>query len=194
MIALIDNFDSFTWNIMDYLQRCGLECHCFRSNEITIEELQKLSPKGIVLSPGPGRPVDHPLLFPLIEKFIEQIPILGICLGHQAIGEYFGSRLIKSPLPVHGKQSTLGHNGHSFFDGIAGEFKVGRYHSLVLESLGQSQFEVTSTTVNDGLIMSFAHTELPLWGIQFHPESVLTPGGLTMLKNWSDYFSRRGIL
>jgi anthranilate synthase/aminodeoxychorismate synthase-like glutamine amidotransferase len=194
MIALIDNFDSFTWNIVDYLRRCGLDCYCYRNDEISIEELEQLPLEGIVLSPGPGRPADHPLLFTLIDRFKEKLPILGVCLGHQAIGEYFGCELTKAPLPVHGKQSRLTHIGDDFFRDIAKEFTVGRYHSLVLSDLGQTDLIITSQTISDKLPMGIAHPEWPLYGIQFHPESVLTPDGLMMISNWADYFIRQGIL
>ncbi len=184
MILLIDNYDSFTYNIYDYLQQCHADCVLYRNNEISLAEIEALNPEAIVLSPGPGKPSDHKLMFQVLDKYFAMKPILGVCLGQQAIGEFFGAELVKAPVPVHGKISMLRHNGHRMFNGVDKNFQVGRYHSLVLENCDENVLEITSKTA-DGLNMSLAHKQLPIWAVQFHPESVLTPQGMKIIKNWT---------
>jgi anthranilate synthase/aminodeoxychorismate synthase-like glutamine amidotransferase len=188
MIALIDCFDSFTWNIHDYIIRNGGDSHYFRIDQVSVEDLKKMPLKGIVLSPGPGRPSDYPLLFEILESF-SNIPILGICLGHQAIGEFFGAKLTKAPYPVHGKITEIQHNGHLLFQKIPEFTEVGRYHSLLIASIDDCPLIPTSFTT-EGLIMSIIHKDLPVWGVQFHPESVLTKYGQKMIANWIDNMFR----
>lgn len=187
MILLIDNFDSFTYNLYDYLQQCGQEVKLYRNNEINCEEAEALQPAGIVFSPGPMSPQQHPLMMQLIERNFQQIPMLGVCLGYQALGQFFGAELVKAPLPTHGKVAVVEHNGHKMFSQIPSTFNVTRYHSLVLQGLENTLFEMNSST-RDGLAMSAAHKELPLWGVQFHPEAVLTEHGLQLLRNWVRLF------
>lgn len=184
MILLIDNYDSFTYNIYDYLQQCHAECVLYRNNEISLADIEALNPEAFVFSPGPGRPADHALMFQVLEKYHQEKPILGVCLGQQAIGEFFGAELVKAPVPVHGKLSMLEHNGHAMFSGIDKNFQVGRYHSLVLEKCNEDVLEITSKT-KEGLNMSLAHKTLPIWAVQFHPESVLTPQGIQIIRNWT---------
>ncbi|MGZ5244079.1 MAG: anthranilate synthase component II [Bacteroidia bacterium] len=184
MILLIDNYDSFTYNIYDYLQQCHTNCVLYRNNEISLAEIETLNPEGFVFSPGPGKPADHPLMFQVLEKYYSQKPILGVCLGQQAIGEFFGAELVKAPVPVHGKMSMVEHYGHRMFTGIDNFFQVGRYHSLVLEKCDEKVLEITSKT-KEGLCMSLAHKTLPIWAVQFHPESVLTPQGKQIIRNWT---------
>lgn len=183
MILLIDNFDSFSCNIYDYVLQCGVLCAMYRNDSISIEEIKALNPAGIIISPGPGRPEDHKLIRPLLETFHENSPIFGICLGHQAIGEFFGAKLIKAPVPVHGKVSDIFHHGHPMFAGIPSPHAVTRYHSLVLDRLEGTGLEETSHTP-DGIIMSLAHSTLPIWGVQYHPEAILSEYGLRLFKNW----------
>jgi len=187
-ILLIDNFDSFTYNIYHYILLCGIDCRLIRNDENVEEVLQTEKFSGIIFSPGPMRPENHPVIFDLIEKYHTTLPMLGICLGHQAMGEYFGANLVKSPKPMHGKISAIHHTGHVMFSGIPGEINVARYHSLIVEGLEKTVLKITSVTA-EGLPMSFAHKDLPLWGIQFHPEAIQTQYGLKMLKNWTSIFS-----
>ena len=187
-VLLIDNFDSFTYNVYHYIQMCGVECHFMRNNEPVMKELENHDYSGIVFSPGPMKPDNHPLMFEILEKYNTLKPILGICLGHQAIGQFFGANIIKAAKPVHGKISRIHHTGHHMFTDIPENVFVARYHSLVVAELDKTALNVTSTT-DEGLPMSFAHKELPIWGVQFHPEAIQTEYGLKMLKNWTSIFS-----
>jgi anthranilate synthase/aminodeoxychorismate synthase-like glutamine amidotransferase len=159
-----------------------------RNKESVMAEIEQSKPEGIVFSPGPMRPNQHPLMFEVLEKYYTSLPILGICLGHQAIGEFFGATLLKAPKPVHGKISNISHTGHFMYNGIPKNLDVARYHSLVLAEVEKSPLFITSAT-NDGLPMSVAHKYLPIWGLQFHPEAIQTEYGLQMLKNWTSIFS-----
>jgi anthranilate synthase component 2/para-aminobenzoate synthetase component 2 len=183
LILLIDNYDSFTYNIYDYVLQCGATCALYRNDSISLEEIISMRPSGIIISPGPKRPEDHALIFPLLEYFHDKIPILGICLGHQAIGEFFGCGLIKAPEPSHGKTAEIVHYGHAMYDAIPSPHIVTRYHSLILNSMNSSPLVVTART-SKGLIMSLAHKTLPVWGVQYHPEAILTSHGLQLFKNW----------
>lgn len=182
MILLIDNYDSFTYNISDYLAQLGSEIIVKRNDAISVEEIKILSPRAIVLSPGPKKPVDAGITMQLIDAFHQSIPILGICLGYQAIGEYFGCRLTKSPIPYHGKTSQIFHDGKEIFEGIRQPATVMRYHSLNLEGITQDILITASTA--SGEPMALKHRHLPLTGLQFHPESILTQDGMRMLQNW----------
>ena len=163
---------------------CGVDCNLMRNDEAVDAAIQTGNYKGIIFSPGPMRPENHPAIFQLIEKYHKAIPMLGICLGHQAIGKYFGADLVKSPKPMHGKISKVCHRGHAMYSGIPREIYVARYHSLIVQGFEKTELITTSET-DDGLPMSFAHKELPLWGIQFHPEAIQTQFGLKMIKNWT---------
>lgn len=185
MIVLYDNYDSFTYNLLHYLRQHGSEVKVIRNDEETAGSIARLRPRGIVLSPGPGRPEKSGGLMELIGYFHDKCPILGICLGHQALGCYFGAQLVHASVPMHGKTSRIRHNRHLSFDGIPGETTVMRYHSLLLESAPPS-WEVTATS-GQGEIMAMAHRSFPLWGFQFHPESVLTRDGFQMIGNWINY-------
>jgi anthranilate synthase/aminodeoxychorismate synthase-like glutamine amidotransferase len=187
MILLLDNFDSFTWNIYHYALMAGLDCKLYRSNEISMQEIKKMDPAGFIFSPGPKRPENHPLMFEILEQYHSLKPILGICLGHQAIGEYFGMELVKAPQPVHGKTSTIRHEGHEMFHKLPSSLEVTRYHSLILERAENKYLEFTSRS-EDGLLMSLAHKQFPVWGMQFHPEAILTEHGLRMIENWAALF------
>ncbi|GAB4493234.1 MAG: aminodeoxychorismate/anthranilate synthase component II [Saprospiraceae bacterium] len=182
-ILLLDNYDSFTYNLYDYLLQTGVECQVLRNDALPLSAFEQPDFDAIVFSPGPKRPADAGLMLPLIERFHDRIPMLGICLGHQALGEFFGAKLIKAKVPMHGKTTEIRHNGHPIFAEIPTRFTVMRYHSLLLESLDDTPLECLAETA-DGEIMALSHRTLPLTGVQFHPESILTEHGLQMLKNW----------
>lgn len=186
-VLIIDNYDSFTYNLYDYFLQLDCSCQVIRNDELSFEEFQKLEFDTIVFSPGPQQPNDAGLLMPLIDYFHDKKPILGICLGHQGVGEYFGARLKKAKLPVHGKTSLLRHQGHLLFEKLPSSFKVMRYHSLILEDFERTPLDVIAET-GDGEVMAIAHQKLPIVGVQFHPESILTEHGLQMLENWLFYF------
>ena len=182
-ILLVDNYDSFTYILYDYFLQLGVDCIVIRNDELSFDQILKLEFDALVLSPGPKRPEDAGLMPELIAYFHDKKPILGICLGHQGIGEFFGAKLIKAKLPVHGKTSTLFHHNHDLFKGLPDHFEVMRYHSLVLKNIEVTDLEEIATT-SSGEAMAIAHKKLPIIGVQFHPESILTEHGLQMLKNW----------
>lgn len=182
-VLLLDNYDSFTYNLYDYLLQAGVECDVYRNDALSLDDFEFLDFQAIVLSPGPKRPADAGLMLPLIAQFCQKVPILGICLGHQALGEIFGARVVKARLPMHGKTSVIRHLGHPLFEGIPEYFEVMRYHSLLLESLEGMPLRSIAQSAT-GEIMAMEHTALPLLGVQFHPESILTEFGLQLLKNW----------
>lgn len=186
MILLIDNYDSFTYNLCQYIEMLGARCRVVRNDEIALAEIEDLSPSRIVLSPGPGRPGDAGITLSAVSHFAGRIPILGVCLGHQAIGEAFGGKVIRAPMPCHGKLSTIHHVSRNIFSGIANPMTVARYHSLMIdeESLPPC-LEVTART-DDGLIMGIRHREFEIEGVQFHPESVATDHGLRLMRNFLD--------
>ena len=181
-LLLIDNFDSFTYNLWHYFLQLGASCEVVRNDHIDINALKSGSYDGLVLSPGPRKPADAGMLMECVGALHRSVPMLGICLGHQAIGAYFGASLVKASLPVHGKTSRIVHRGDPLFAGLPETFSVMRYHSLILENL-PSCLECIAQTAR-GEVMALRHRELPLTGIQFHPESVLTEYGLAMLQNW----------
>jgi anthranilate synthase component 2 len=183
MLLLIDNYDSFTYNLKDYFEQLGEECTVVRNDELTIDEIEKLTFDKIVLSPGPERPEKAGILNAVIERFYTRHPILGICLGHQALGEFFGMQLVKAKYPMHGKISIIKHNGDEVFDAMPKQFEVCRYHSLVLVQSQQSTIKAIATT-NEGEIMAIKHSTLPIYGVQFHPEAILTQHGIPFLRNW----------
>ena len=169
--------------LRDYLAQCGEECKVVRNDELSIEAIEQLDFDKIVLSPGPRSPAEAGITLALINRYYPSKPILGICLGHQAIGQFFGASLVKAPNPMHGMTSTIYHNGHPIFAGLPEEITVMRYHSLILTNIDCSPLQVIATTAS-GEIMAVAHPTLPIIGLQFHPESILTEQGLKMIKNW----------
>lgn len=185
-LLLIDNYDSFTYNLRDYLLQLDCEVLTVRNDEGTLDELPLDRVDGIVVSPGPKRPADAGWLMPLLERVHTDIPVLGICLGHQALGELFGAELVRARLPVHGKTAQIHHERHPIFHNIPRSFRVMRYHSLILENIPASELEVCARTT-DGEIMAVAHRRFPCVGVQFHPESVLSEHGLLLLDNWVEY-------
>lgn len=182
-VLLLDNYDSFTYNLYDYLLQAGVECSVYRNDALALSGFEQLDFEAIVLSPGPRRPENAGLMMPLIRQYVERVPILGICLGHQAIGQHFGAQLIKARLPRHGKTSVIQHIEHPLFEGIPTHFEVMRYHSLLLESLDDTPLRSIASSA-ESEIMALEHPSLPLTGVQFHPESILTDFGLQLLKNW----------
>jgi len=185
-ILMIDNYDSFTFNLVQYLGILGENIKVRRNDKVSLDEIKKMAPSRIVISPGPGRPVDAGMSKDIIRHFYKEIPILGVCLGHQCIGEVFGAEVINSGVVIHGKTSKIYHDGKSIFSGVENPFEAARYHSLILKKdTISSSLEVTAHT-EDGIIMGVRHKNYKLEGIQFHPESFLTPVGLKILKNFID--------
>ena len=186
---MIDNYDSFTFNLVQYLGELGEDVHVARNDALAVDDIRQLAPKRIVISPGPGTPDEAGVTLALIEKLGGQIPILGVCLGHQSIGQAFGGRVIRAPQIMHGKTSPIHHNGRGVFVGLANPFTATRYHSLVVEKSSlPACLEVTAWTQNaDGSIdeiMGLRHKTLPIEGVQFHPESILTEHGRDLLRNF----------
>lgn len=184
MLLMIDNYDSFTYNLVQYFGELGEAMKVARNDEITLEEVGLLAPKGIVISPGPCTPNEAGISLPLIERFAGKIPILGVCLGHQAIGQAFGGRVIHARQLMHGKVSPIHHAGAGVFRGLPTPFNATRYHSLAVErSSLPAELEVTAWT-DDGEIMGLRHRTLAIEGVQFHPESILTEHGHALLRNF----------
>ncbi len=185
MLLVIDNYDSFTYNLVQYLGELGAEMKIVRNDEVTVDDIEsELKPERILISPGPGTPDRAGITLATIERFSGQTPILGVCLGHQAIGQHFGGQVVRGPEPVHGKPARIKHDGKGLFNGIEGEFDAGRYHSVVVERESLPEpLEITPESP-DGLIMGIRHRELPVEGVQFHPESILTEHGKLMLSNF----------
>lgn len=184
MWVLIDNYDSFTYILHHYLLQTGYKCAVYHNDEITVAELVALAPTRIIISPGPETPLQAGITMEAVGYFHDKIPILGVCLGHQAIGMHFGARLIKAPVPMHGKTSILHCTEHPLFAGIPPSPNVMRYHSLAISDLAQTGLQSIAHT-DDGVIMAMIHETSPCVGVQFHPESVGTEHGLQMLKNWA---------
>ncbi len=186
MLLLIDNYDSFTYNLVHYLGELGARCEVVRNDQITADEAMKMAPKAIVLSPGPCTPNEAGICLDLIAAAGAKIPILGVCLGHQAIGQAYGGKVIRAPVPMHGKISTIETTGRGLFQGIEPSFAVTRYHSLIVErSSLPADLEITAET-DDGLIMGLQHKTHPVHGLQFHPESIASEHGHDMLANFLD--------
>ena len=185
MIFVLDNYDSFTYNLVQYLGELGARPLVRRNDQVTLDEIADLAPTHIVISPGPGRPEDAGLTPDVIRRFGPTIPILGVCLGHQAIGQVYGGRVERAPVPLHGKTSVVEHDARGVFAGLDGPFEAARYHSLIVadEAL-PGMLEVSARTRGDGLIMGLRHRAHPVHGVQFHPESVLTGEGRHLLRNF----------
>jgi len=185
MILVIDNYDSFTYNLVQYLGELGAHLDVRRNDETSIEAIRALTPERILISPGPGRPEAAGVTLDVIRAFGPTLPILGVCLGHQAIGLAFGGRVERAPLPIHGKTSAVDHDGQGVFAGMGHGFQAGRYHSLMVAEDGlPDDLVVTARTRSDGIVMGLRHREWPVHGVQFHPESVLTPDGRQLLRNF----------
>ena len=184
MILVIDNYDSFTYNLVQYLGELGAELEVQRNDALTVEEVEKLRPDRIVISPGPCTPAQAGISVPLIRRLAGRTLILGVCLGHQAIGEAFGGKVIRAPYLMHGKTSQIHHDGKTIFSGIPQDFTATRYHSLIVEKESLPGVLEISASTSDGIIMGLRHKKFPVEGVQFHPESVLTDVGKTILRNF----------
>jgi len=189
MILIIDNYDSFTYNIYQEVASLGYEVQVARHDQITLAQIGAGGYEAIIISPGPGKPEEAGISKAVIQEFAGKVPILGICLGHQAIGEVFGGRIVRAPAPVHGKVSYIQHHGVGLYQGVPSQFVAGRYHSLIVETKSlPTCLEITATS-SDGLIMGLRHRNYNVQGVQFHPESILTPEGIKIFKNFLMPFS-----
>jgi len=184
MLLMIDNYDSFTYNIVQYFGELGEEVQVFRNDRITLEEIEAIKPDRLVISPGPCSPEEAGISVAAIRRFSGKIPLLGVCLGHQSIGAAFGGRVVRSVSLMHGKTSPILHTGQGLFSGLPSPFNATRYHSLVVERESFPDCLEITAWVENGEVMGLAHKELPVWGVQFHPESILTEGGMQILKNF----------
>ncbi len=186
MILLIDNYDSFTWNLVHFLGDLGAHCDVRRNDALTVEQALALSPEAIVLSPGPCTPNEAGICLDLIAAAGGRVPILGVCLGHQAVGQAYGGVVKRAPVPMHGKRSTIRHDGTDLFTGLPQDFSVTRYHSLIVEAETLPEALVPTAWTGDGLVMGLRHRSLPVFGVQFHPESIASEHGHAMLRNFLD--------
>src|SRR3954466_7748428 len=185
MVLVLDNYDSFTYNLVQYLGELGAEVSVVRNDQVTVDALAASKPERIVISPGPGRPEDAGITMQVIRDLGARTPIFGVCLGHQAIGAVFGGSVVRAAVPMHGKTSTIEHNGRGVFSGLTAPFLASRYHSLVVsEEALPDELEVTARTQEDGTIMGLRHRRWPVHGVQFHPESILTGEGKRILRNF----------
>jgi anthranilate synthase component 2 len=185
MVIVIDNYDSFTYNLVQYLGELGAEVTVMRNDAVTVAQVAAASPSQIVISPGPGRPEQAGVTRAVIRELGQTTPVLGVCLGHQAIGAVFGGNVVRAAAPMHGKTSTIEHDGRGLFTGINGTFVASRYHSLIVaEDSVPADLEVTARTVESREIMGLRHRSWPVYGVQFHPESILTGEGHRILRNF----------
>ncbi|MDT7946557.1 MAG: aminodeoxychorismate/anthranilate synthase component II [Cyanobacteriota bacterium PSP.bin.10] len=185
MLVVIDNYDSFTYNLVQYLGELGAQLQVFRNDQLSVDDLRRMQPQAVVISPGPGRPEDAGISLELIRELGPELPILGVCLGHQCIGQVYGGQIVRAPELMHGKTSLIYHRGVGVFEGLSQPFTATRYHSLVIEpSTCPDELEVTAQT-GDGIIMGVRHRRYPhVQGVQFHPESILTAEGKRLLSNF----------
>ena len=193
MILMIDNFDSFTYNLVQYLEMGGAEVTVYRNNAITVDEMAALSPSGIVISPGPGRPASAGVSMDAIRAFSGKVPVLGVCLGHQSIAEAFGGTIIRAKAVMHGKVSEVETDGEGVFSGIASPMKAMRYHSLAVDEASLPQELLVTARTDDGEIMGIRHRDHPTEGIQFHPESIMTTTGKRLIRNFIESTRLRGL-
>lgn len=184
MIVLLDNYDSFTYNLYQYVEELGLSCTVIRNDAITPQGILHLRPSHLILSPGPGNPDEAGITLAAIAELSGKLPILGVCLGHQAIGQSFGGRVIRAKRPMHGKLSKVRHDDSVLFQGVANPFAATRYHSLVVERAGFPETLAIDAETADGLVMGLRHQSLPIFGVQFHPESIASEGGHALLANF----------
>jgi anthranilate synthase component 2 len=185
MLLMIDNYDSFTYNLVQYFGELGEQVRVYRNDEIPLAKIEAMAPDRIVISPGPCTPNEAGISMPLIERFAGKIPILGVCLGHQSIGQVFGGRVVRAKRVMHGKNSTIHHTGEGVFRGLPQDFSATRYHSLVIERASlPACLEVTAESADDGEIMGVRHRELAVEGVQFHPEAILSEHGKKLLENF----------
>jgi len=183
MVVVIDNYDSFTYNLVQYLGELGAQIRVFRNDQVTLEQIRRLAPTRIVISPGPGTPREGGISNAVIREFQRDVPILGVCLGHQCIGDVFGGTVARAPRLMHGKTSPVYHYGRGIFEGVPSPFEAGRYHSLIVKEPLPDELSITAFT-KEGEVMGIRHQKFPLHGVQFHPESVLTKYGKQILQNF----------
>jgi glutamine amidotransferase of anthranilate synthase or aminodeoxychorismate synthase len=189
MLLVIDNYDSFTYNLVQYLGELGAEMKVVRNDEVSAEDIeQELRPEKILISPGPGTPDAAGITLDVISRFADSLPILGVCLGHQAIGQHFGGKVVRAPEPVHGKPVEISHDGKTIFTGLPDTFNAGRYHSLIVERESLPDCLEISAESPDGLIMGLRHRTKKIEGVQFHPESILTDEGKKLLQNFLEIY------
>jgi len=184
MLLMIDNYDSFTYNLVQYLGELGQDLQVYRNNKITIAEIEKMAPERIVISPGPCTPTEAGISIDVIKHFAGKVPILGVCLGHQSIGEAFGGDVIRAPYLMHGKTSMIHHDGRTVFAGLPNPFEATRYHSLIIKRETMPAVLEVSAWTDDGVVMGVRHKRLKVEGVQFHPESILTNAGKDLLRNF----------
>lgn len=184
MILLIDNYDSFTWNLVHYLGQLGAEVVVVRNDELTVEEVDRRAPRAVVLSPGPCDPDKAGICLELVSRLGSRLPILGVCLGHQAIGQVYGGHVVRASAPMHGKVSVIRNFGTSVFRGLPERFEATRYHSLVVDRATLPNVLTVTAEADDGTIMGLCHREYPVHGVQFHPESIATQNGHALLRNF----------
>jgi anthranilate synthase/aminodeoxychorismate synthase-like glutamine amidotransferase len=185
MVLVIDNYDSFTYNLVQYLGELGAALRVRRNNQVTLDEIAAMAPEQIVISPGPGRPEDAGITCDVIRRFGPTTPLLGVCLGHQAIGVVYGGTVCRAKAPMHGKTSMVVHDGKGVFAGLTAPFEAGRYHSLIISNANvPNELEIAARTKEDDTIMAVRHRTYPVHGVQFHPESVLTDEGRRILRNF----------
>jgi len=194
MILMIDNYDSFTYNLVQYLGQLGQDVMVYRNDEITLDEIGKLAPDAIFLSPGPCTPKEAGITVDVIRKFHKSVPLMGVCLGHQAIAYAFGGNVIRAGRLMHGKTSPIINDGKTIFKGLPNPFTAGRYHSLLVERNSLPSCLEISAETEEGEIMGIRHPEYPVEGIQFHPESILTPHGKRIIKNYLEMITKKEIL
>jgi len=184
MLLMLDNYDSFTYNLVQYLGELGADVRVHRNDAITLEDVEAMAPAQIVVSPGPCTPSEAGVSVPLIQRFAGRVPILGVCLGHQAIGQAFGGRIVRAQRVMHGKTSPVTHDGHGVFTGVPTPFAVTRYHSLAIERATMPDVLEVTATADDGEVMGVRHRQLAVEGVQFHPEAILTEHGKRLLANF----------
>jgi anthranilate synthase/aminodeoxychorismate synthase-like glutamine amidotransferase len=184
MILVIDNYDSFTYNIVQYLGELGAEVKVYRNDALTVDKITDLKPERMLISPGPGVPANAGIAVEAIRQFAGKVPMLGVCLGHQAIGEAFGGNVVRAKTLMHGKTSEICHDSQTIFRGLPYRFKATRYHSLVVDKESVPEILQISATTPDGVVMGLRHREFPIEGVQFHPESVMTEHGKTLIENF----------
>ncbi|WP_446663244.1 aminodeoxychorismate/anthranilate synthase component II [Geobacillus sp. CCR] len=190
MIVMIDNYDSFTYNLVQYLGVLGEELLVKRNDEITVDEIERLHPDFIMISPGPCTPNEAGVSLEVIDRFAGQIPIFGVCLGHQAIAQAFGGRVVRAPRLMHGKTSSVYHDGETIFCGVPNPFTATRYHSLIVEKETLPDCFVVSAWTKEDEVMAIRHKTLPVEGVQFHPESIMTSHGMQLLKNFINTYKK----
>jgi anthranilate synthase component 2 len=189
MILVIDNYDSFTYNLVQMVGKMAPDIRVIRNQDMSVDEIAALTPRGIILSPGPGRPEDAGVTVEVVQKLGRTIPILGVCLGHQSIGYAFGAKIVHAPTLMHGRTSEITHSGETILRSVPNPLVVGRYHSLIISpEQFPAELKISSRT-SDGIIMGVTHRKYPIEGIQFHPESILTPDGQHILHNWLEVYN-----